>query len=223
MKKNVIIISAHPDDETLGAGGTLLKHKSIGDELFWIIGTEMSLSNGYNKDQIETRNNEIEQVAKFYGFKKVFRLNLETTKLDSSSLVKLVPLISEIFKEVEPNIIYNLNINDAHSDHRVLSEAVMANTKPFRHPYINKVLMYECISETEFSPQLPGRMFIPNYFVDITSFLEDKLKAIELYKSEMGVHPFPRSNENIKALSIQRGATANVQYAEAFQVVKILT
>jgi N-acetylglucosamine malate deacetylase 1 len=222
MKNNVIIISAHPDDETLGAGGTLLRHNSKGDKLFWIIGTEMSLSKSYSKDQIKSRNNEIEKVAKFYGFKKVFRLNFETSKLDSSSLIKLVPLISEIFKEVEPNIIYNLNLNDAHSDHRVLSEAVMANTKAFRHPYIKKVLMYECISETEFSAQLPERIFIPNYFVDISSFLDDKLKIMEIYKSEIDVHPFPRSIENIKALSIYRGATANVKYAEAFQVVKIL-
>ena len=85
MKNNVIIISAHPDDETLGAGGTLLRHKSEGDKLFWIIGTEMGLSKSYSKDQIKSRNNEIEEVAKFYGFKKVFRLNFETSKLDSSS------------------------------------------------------------------------------------------------------------------------------------------
>ncbi len=222
MKNNVIIISAHPDDETLGAGGTLLRHKFKGDKLFWIIGTEMSLSKSYSEDQIKSRNNEIEKVAKFYGFKKVFRLNFETSKLDSSSLIKLIPLISDIFKEVEPNIIYNLNLNDAHSDHRVLSEAVMANTKAFRHPYIKQVLMYECISETEFSAQLPERIFIPNYFVDITPFLEDKIKIMEIYKSEIDIHPFPRSIDNIKALSTYRGAAANVKYAEAFQTVKII-
>lgn len=222
MKNNVIIISAHPDDETLGAGGTLLRHNSKGDNLFWIIGTEMNFSKLYSQDQIKSRNIEIKKVAKFYGFKKVFRLNFETSKLDSSSLIKLIPLISEIFKEVQPTIIYNLNLNDAHSDHRVLSEAVMANTKAFRHPYIKQVLMYECISETEFSAQLPNRIFIPNYFVDITPFLEDKIKIMEIYQSEIDFHPFPRSIENIKALSIYRGAAANVRYAEAFQLVKII-
>ena len=82
--------------------------------------------------------------------------------------------------------------------------------------------MYECISETEFSAQLPNRIFIPNYFVDITPFLEDKIKIMEIYQSEIDFHPFPRSIENIKALSIYRGAAANVRYAEAFQLVKII-
>jgi LmbE family N-acetylglucosaminyl deacetylase len=82
--------------------------------------------------------------------------------------------------------------------------------------------MYECISETEFAPALPEKVFQPNYFVDITDFFEKKLEIMRIYKSEMGEHPFPRSEENIKALATFRGATAGVRFAESFQLVKYI-
>jgi len=80
--------------------------------------------------------------------------------------------------------------------------------------------MYECLSETEFSPSLPTDSFIPNVFIDITDFLEEKIKIMNLYRSEMGAFPFPRSAENIRALATYRGATAGVEAAEAFVLLK---
>lgn len=82
--------------------------------------------------------------------------------------------------------------------------------------------MYECISETEFAPKLPEKVFIPNYFVDISSFLEEKLELMKIYESEVGEHPFPRSLRNIEALATYRGASVGVEYAEAFQLIKYI-
>ena len=115
-----------------------------------------------------------------------------------------------------------MNRSDAHSDHRFTFDAVVACTKSFRYPFIKKVFMYECISETEFAPQLPEKIFVPNYFVDITDFFARKLEIMQVYQSELGEHPFPRSNRNIEALATYRGASAGVVYAESFQVVKII-
>lgn len=223
MKNVVVVISAHPDDETLGAGGTLLKHKSKGDVLYWIIGTKMTnQKNKYSNDMIESRQKEIKKVSEAFGFSNVFQLDYETTELNSGSLKTLIPEISKIFSTIKPNIIYNVNINDAHSDHQFISKAVFASSKNFRHPYIKKVLMYECLSETEFAPQLPQNVFIPSYFVDISDYIDEKIKIMKVYESELGKHPFPRSIESIKSLSLLRGSIANVKYAEAFQAVKII-
>ena len=121
-----------------------------------------------------------------------------------------------------PNTVYVMNRSDAHSDHRVTFDAVMACTKSFRYPFIKKVLMYECLSETEFAPALHEKIFIPNYFVNISDFLEEKINAMNVYKSELGDHPFPRSILNIKALATYRGASVGVLYAEAFQLLKFI-
>lgn len=80
--------------------------------------------------------------------------------------------------------------------------------------------MYECISETEFAPPLIENSFSPNCFIDISNQMEEKIKLMEIYKSEIGKHPFPRSEHNIRALATFRGATCGVDYAEAFQILK---
>ena len=224
MKKsrNVVVISAHPDDETLGVGGTLLKHKFNGDTLYWIIVTSISTENGFKKERVQSRDKEIEQVSNAFGFKKVFRMGYPTMSLSSSSLKTLIPEISNIFTEIEPEIIYSLNRSDAHSDHRFLFDAIAACTKSFRYPYIKQVLMYECLSETEFAPSLPERVFLPNYFVDITGFFLEKIKILQIFDSELGEHPFPRSIKNVEALSVYRGASVGVEHAEAFQLIKFI-
>lgn len=220
--KNVIIISAHPDDETIGAGGTLLKHKKNGDNIYWLNVTSIFESQGFSQEKIKQRSEEIKKVSDLYGFKEVFLLDYPTMTLTSESILTLVPKISSIFNSVQPEIIYTLNRSDAHSDHRVLSQAVMASTKSFRHPYIKKVLMYECISETEFAPAFPENTFIPNYFVDVTDFLNEKIEIMKIYQSEIGQPPFPRSIENLTALATFRGSSSGCMFAEAFQVVKII-
>jgi LmbE family N-acetylglucosaminyl deacetylase len=220
--KNVIVISAHPDDETLGVGGTILKHVTNGDNVFWLIVTNVFENQGFSKERVESRQKEIGEVEKSLGISKTFLLNYPTMTLSSSSLIKMVPEISSVFSEVQPEIVYCLNRSDAHSDHRVIFDAVMACTKSFRYPYIKQILMYECISETEFAPVLAEKAFLPNYFVDITDFLDTKLNIMKIFESELGEHPFPRSLDNIKALAHFRGASVGVKYAEAFQLLKFI-
>ena len=220
--KNVIVISAHPDDETLGVGGTILKHIANGDNVYWLIVTNVFENQGFSKERVESRQLEISKVEKMFGFKETFNLNYPTMTLSSSSLIKMVPDISSIFSEVKPEIIYTLNRSDAHSDHRVIFDAVMACTKSFRYPFIKQILMYECISETEFAPALAEKAFLPNYFVDITNYIDKKNEIMKVFESEIAEHPFPRSIENIKALAHFRGASVGVNYAEAFQLLKYI-
>ncbi len=220
--KNVIVISAHPDDETLGAGGTILKHVANGDNVYWLIVTNVFENQGFSKERVNSRQEEIKEVEKLLGISKTYLLNYPTMTLSSSSLIDMVPKISSIFSEVKPEIIYTLNRSDAHSDHRVIFDAVMACTKSFRYPFIKQILMYECISETEFAPALAEKAFLPNYFVDITDYLDKKNEIMKVFESEIADHPFPRSIENIKALAHFRGASVGVQYAEAFQLLKYI-
>lgn len=220
--KKVIVISAHPDDEILGAGGTLLKHKKSGDELAWLIITGVDEANGFTKERVRSRELEIAQVAECIGFSKVYKLHYPTMGLSPEIVNEMIPKISLIFSEFEPEVIYVMNRSDAHSDHRYTFDAVAACTKSFRYPFVKNVLMYECISETEFAPILPEKVFQPNYFVDISDFFKRKIEIMQIYSSELGEHPFPRSNRNIEALAVHRGANIGTEYAEAFQLIKFI-
>lgn len=220
--KKIMVVSAHPDDEILGCGGTLIKHRELGDKIDWLITTNICENQGFSKNKVDSRQEEIIAVEKRLKINKTYKLNYPTMCLSDESLLTLIPKISIIFKESQPEVIYILNRSDAHSDHLITFKAVMACTKSFRYPFVKQVLMYECISETEFGAILPENHFLPTYFVDISSYLNEKIDIMSIYESEMGEHPFPRSNKNIEALATFRGATAGVKYAEAFQVIKII-
>ncbi len=219
---NIVVIAAHPDDETLGVGGTMLKHAANGDNVYWLIATNMLESEGFSMEQIAQRQSEIELAGTKLKVKGINKLNFASMSLTDNSLNQLIPKISAYFNEIKPEIIYVMNRSDAHSDHRILFDAVMACTKSFRYPFIKRVLMYECLSETEFAPALPEKVFIPNYYVDITDFMDMKLEIMKIYESEIDEHPFPRSISNIKALAHYRGASVGVNYAEAFQLLKFI-
>jgi LmbE family N-acetylglucosaminyl deacetylase len=99
-------------------------------------------------------------------------------------------------------------------------DATMACTKWFRYPSVEKVLVYETLSETDFMMNTDANGFRPNVFVNISDFLEKKIEIMKIYGSELSPHPFPRSENAIRALATLRGAASGVKAAEAFMLVK---
>lgn len=223
MKNKVLVIAVHPDDETLGCGGTLLKHKANGDEVHWVIGTNIKESEGFKKDIIKRRKNEIEKVEKLYGFDSTHSLGLSTMRVDEYSMSELVRMISKVITDVQPNILFLPFKGDVHSDHRKIFEAAYSCTKSFRYPFIRKIYMIETLSETEFAPSTKEDSFIPNVFVNISEFMDKKLEIMNVFASEMAEHPFPRSEKNLIALATLRGASAGCEYAESFVLLKEIT
>lgn len=212
----ILVIAVHPDDETLGCGGALLRHKANGDEIYWLICTDLDKMHDY----YSVRENEISVVANAYRFDGVYRLGLKTTKIDEYAMSDLISKISVIINKVKPSIIYLPFCGDVHSDHRKIFEAAYSCTKTFRYPFIKKIYMMEILSETEFAPSLSYNAFVPNVFIDISEFFSKKADIMRMYKSEIKNFPFPRSIENLEALAKFRGATSGCKYAESFMLLK---
>ena len=212
----ILIVSVHPDDETLGCGGTLLKHKADGDEIHWLICTTLDKEHPY----YTKREGEIKKVSTLYDFDSLHNMRLKTMELDTYSISELVTSISKIINDIKPNIIYLPFKSDVHSDHRKIFEAAYSCTKSFRYPFIKKIYMMETLSETEFAPSTKDDSFIPNVFVDISKYFDKKIEIMQTYESELQEHPFPRSIENIRALATFRGSTARCYYAESFMLLK---
>jgi LmbE family N-acetylglucosaminyl deacetylase len=217
----VAIVAPHPDDETLGCGGTLLKHRDSGDEVHWIIVTQMELAQGFSSKAIEDRENTITAVASLYGFSGVHKLGFPTTSLDSQPKAKLVSEFRHHLEAIQPSLIYLPFPGDVHNDHTVSFDAAVACTKSFRASYLKQVLAYETLSETEQGMDPRYRPFLPNVWVNIESFLERKLEIMaRCYSSELAPFPFPRSETTIRALAALRGSTVSVPAAEAFMLIK---
>jgi N-acetylglucosamine malate deacetylase 1 len=216
---SILVVSPHPDDETLGAGGTLLKMKLLGHPIFWLNITNIALRYGWEQNKIDNRKLEIEKVIGAYGVDEFVNLDLEPVGLDKYPLSDVISRISEVFKKLQPETIIMPWKSDPHSDHKIVFNSVISASKTFRYPFIKKLIAMEILSETNFSETDD---FSPNYFVNITGYLEKKIQIMNNYKSEMGIHPFPRSEESIRSLAILRGSQASVEHAEAFRIIKLI-
>lgn len=218
---NVLCVAVHADDETLGCGGTILKHKAQGDKINWLLltGPVPNHPNNFRPEFIEDRNALVRQVAEMYGYDSLEYLALPTQLLHALDLRDIIKRVSEVIKRIKPNVVYMMFANDVHSDHRVAFDAVYSCTKSFRYPFIERIYMMETLSETEFALATPARTFIPNVYVDITEYMERKLEIMAMYAKEVMEEPYPRSLSSIKALARLRGSRAGVMYAEAFQLL----
>lgn len=219
-EERILVIAPHPDDETLGCGGTLRRHVAEGREVHWLIVTEMLEAHGYEPRRIRQRAREIERVAEAYGFHRVHQAGFPAAEIDSLPKGRIVEAVSSVLEEVRPDTVYLPYRNDVHSDHAVVFDAAVAAGKIFRHPSLKRIYAYETLSETEFGlrPDDPG--FRPNLFIDITPYLDEKVRIMKIYRSELGRHPFPRSVQSLRAMATLRGTQAGVEAAEAFMVLR---
>lgn len=214
-----IVIAPHPDDEVLGVGGTLLRRKKEGAKVAWLIVTAIAAQNGWKEAKVKQRSDEIERVTELLGFDSVFELKFPAAQLDQVPMSNLVSAISSVFKDFEPQEVFLPHSSDVHTDHRIVFDAATSCTKWFRYPSIKRVLAYETLTETDFGLER-NQTFRPNVFIDIEPYLEGKLSAMDIYTSEVGQSPFPRSREVIKALATLRGAASGFKSAEAFELLR---
>ena len=214
---NIVVIAPHPDDETLGVGGTLLKKKQLGSNIHWIIVTSIGTKEGRSSALVSKRKKEIEIVSKKYNFNSVHNLEIPTTKLDTYSMLSIIEKIKNIILKIKPNIMYIPHHSDIHTDHQTVFKASIACTKWFRFPFIKICYAYETLSETHWSQN--SDFFKPNVFVDISSFIDKKIEIMKIYESEMDIFPNPRSDIAIRGLATFRGTMSGFIAAEAFQLL----
>lgn len=218
--KKILVISVHPDDETIGCGGTLFKHKENGDELNWLIITMPKEEYGYSRNQVLAEEDQVKKVSEKYSFKNVFSLGFKPAAINYDLFSDLISAISDVMNKLRPEVVYMINRSDIHTDHQIAAKAILSCTKSFRYPFIKKVLMYECLSETEIAPQFQENLFIPNVFSDITKYIDEKIDTLNIFETELQEVPLPRNVESIRALARYRGCSACVKYAEAFMLVR---
>lgn len=220
MRKRVLVVAPHPDDETLGCAGTLLAMKDKGYDVYWLIVTSMTNGKKFSKARIAKREHEINSVNKMFGFKEYINMHFPTAEMDQVSDGYLIERLSEVYKDVKPNIIFIPNGTDVHTDHQIIFRACISCSKWFRYKFIEKVLVYETVSETNFNIAQNVLPFRPNIYVDIEEYLDKKVEIMKIYESELKAFPFPRSEKAIRSLAYIRGSESGFHAAEAFELLR---
>ena len=216
-----LIVAPHPDDELLGCGGTLLRRVEEGGTVAWLLMTAMTKEAGWSVTKIEQRSAEIDKVREGLHIAQhhFYALGFPTAELDQIAMSLLVKRISGVFSDFQPDEVLLPYPGDAHSDHRMTFDAASACTKWFRYPSVKRVLAYETPSETDFGIDPCKSEFKPNFFVDISEQLDQKIELMNTYESEIGEFPFPRSERVLRAMGHLRGSQAGYEAAEAFSLL----
>ena len=214
----VVVFAAHGDDEVLGCGGTIRRHALDGDEVSIVIFAdgETSRSGRKSKAAVAKREAAARKAANILGAGNVFIHQLPDNRLDTVPLLDLAKLAEKYIGEQRPHTVYTHHAGDLNADHRQVHEAVVTACRPQGGYSVRRLLFFEIPSSTEWRAPSAGAAFIPNWFVDISTVLELKIDALEVYGSEMRPWPHPRSYEGVTHLARWRGATVGCEAAEAF-------
>ncbi len=220
MKNKVLVISAHPDDEVLGCGGTLANHFIRGDKIYQIFVSDGEGARSKNgKSSIKNINSRLKlakKAARILGISKTKSLMFDDNQLDKIPLLKIIKKLENEIEKIKPNIIYTHSDVDLNIDHQIVSRAVMTACRPI-DTSIKEINFFEILSSTEWSHK-SSKFFNPNYFVDISKTINLKIKAIKVYQKELRSFPHPRSVKGVKILSKYRGMMSGLNEAEGFYI-----
>lgn len=214
-----LVVAPHPDDETLGCGGSILRWLETGDDVAILIVTR-TFPPRWSPEQIAAKQAEVARVTQAYWPATVTWLEFPSSRLDTVPLGDLIDAVGAVVTRLAPQAMFVPSPYDVHSDHRRVWDAATAVAKPFRlHRLgLRRVAAYEAASSTDAMPALAGG-FRPHIFNDITPYMERKLTILSLYQTEVHDGDLPRTPDAVRAQARLHGSTVGLRYAERFSMV----
>jgi len=206
----ILVICAHPDDEAVSCGGVISKHSKQNDEIYVCVVSEGVSAQYSEKNAIETRREHSLKAGKILGIKKYFFHDLPDAKLDTVPQLEVNKIIESIIQKIKPEIVYTHFAKDLNKDHSIVHDSTLVACRPSKTPFIKKIYAYEVFGST--------LDFKPDYYVDITKFIEKKINALSEYKTETISQT--RKPDTIKKLAEFRGIEVNLQFAEGFKLLR---
>ena len=131
-------------------------------------------------------------------------------------------MIQKIIINNKYDTVFMPSNSDLHVDHKIISHCVVVATRPINDCKIN-LISYETLSETEWGIYENDKIFVPNFFVSLSSKnLNDKIKSFKYFKTQIKNKLHPRSSNGIKSLAENRGKLIGEKYAEAYKIIRFL-
>jgi LmbE family N-acetylglucosaminyl deacetylase len=218
-----LVIGAHPDDEVLGPGGTIARLvQEFQERVIVLIVTDGS-STQYAGDDVKRRqkNEELRECCRILGVSDTIHGDLPDMRLDSVPHHELNDFLSKHINALQPDTVYT-HFPDINKDHQCIFESTLVAVRPRPGCPVRKLILYPTPSATEWDVPILKQPFVANEYVDISGFLDTKLRAIEAYKTEIRPYPHPRSAEAVAETARASGQKVGMVHAEEFMVVRSL-
>lgn len=201
MADRILVVAAHPDDELLGVGGTILRHIAAGDAVTVHIECSRGLRDGDRRIPIAS------SIARETGYELTFGQSWQLGGTPPDIAVE-----SDGRGHQAPDIVYTHHPGDLNADHRLVAEAVRVACRPYTSE-VRSLRYFDTASSTEW-----GDGFTPHLFVDIDPYLGEKVELLARYTTEMRPWPHPRSEQGIVNRARYWGSIAGFRAAEAFAI-----
>jgi LmbE family N-acetylglucosaminyl deacetylase len=222
----ILVIAAHPDGEVLGCGGTIAKLAGQGAQVhiaFLADGVgARALDAASSQAELSVRRQAAQAAYRILGAQSVHFDDLPDNRLDSVPLLEITQRVEAMIAQHRPTTVFTHHAGDLNIDHQRVHQAVITACRPQRSHPVQTILCFEVPSSTEWQPPGSGIVFAPNWFVDISATLEQKLAALDAYAEELRDWPHPRSRQGVEHLAHWRGATVGCDAAEAFVLSRYL-
>lgn len=218
--KKILVVSPHPDDEAICAGGLIILAKKQQSKVFVLFGaignSRQFLTKSTNSN---VRMKELKNAAKFgnYKYEIIFEGD-EFMRLDSVAQKSLIEKIEDATEKFKPNIVVVPSRDSFDQDHRALSSACLTALRPLPPELRHQP---EIILEAEEPYNWPNEtVFAPNFFLDINTVFAEKIALLNKHATQVRKDPFPRSEDNLRRLAGFRGCEIGVTYAEGYKLLR---
>ena len=219
VKQRILVLAPHPDDEILGAGGTIARAAAEEAEIFVAVLTKGYPPRYSEEFDAQTRGQVLNAHA-VLGVTETTMLSLPSAGVDMIPQHEVNAELENLFQQFNPDVVYMPFIGDIHRDHQLFAHSTMVASRPFAPTAPTTIYAYETLSETNWNAPYLTPGFIPNVFVDITDYLDVKLRAMTCVKTQLKKFPHERSLEALEALAKLRGASIHRPAAEAFVLIR---
>ena len=222
MKKKVLVITPHPDDETLGVGGSIAKLINQGHDVY-ILTVSGHLPPLYDRKDYDKTVKEAHKAYDILGITHSKFLEIPATMIGDEPVHSLNNKIVSVINEYRPNFVF-CPFPDRHIDHKLVFESTLVATRPVQAGAdIELVAAYETLSETHWNAPYIEPNFIPNLVIDISKYINQKVEAMKCYRSQLTINKGPRSVKAVKALAQFRGSQSGFDFGEALYIIRMVS
>jgi LmbE family N-acetylglucosaminyl deacetylase len=215
-----LTVTAHPDDEILGFGGSASVLTKNGHQVVNLILSGNVEVRRHRPSKADLHQHSINaQIV--IGAEPPILGTFPNIKFNTIPHLEIVQYIERYIEEVQPDIVITHHPDDLNNDHYHTSLACQAAVRLFQRKPLKRIkalYFMEIPSSTDWAFPMNGRNFRPDTFIEIgEEGLNRKLEALNVYSGVMRNYPHPRSIEVIRALAVLRGSQVGQYLSEGFQ------
>lgn len=224
-KQRMLVIAPHADDECFGCAGTMARVKSLGGEVYVIVCSVGDLKHYDGKEEIVTGSRRIDELKGVMDYLRVDDWDVLYRDADSHLRLDMIPrrdLIAKFERDsklaldrLQPTMLA-IPVGSYNQDHEAVFRAAFTAARPgvpAVKPFQRIVLGYD---NTSLFWSLEREKFHPNFYVDISGFLNEKLTALSMHESQLRTSIHHSSVQNVEYIARVRGREVSVEAAEGY-------